>query len=609
MIQAIELQNFKCVQAAQRIDIRPLTLLFGPNSSGKSTVLDAVSVLCSAVLRANGLRSVFEGTEQGADVLQTVRNSQATASSPSVVRVAVDPVVGYQGWVNHAAPDAMCGAILRECCKASAAIEVGVRWGCDLWSFSPVVLELRINARTALVTALPSVVNRIAGYPIILDVHHPALADHIPAAWRRHYDTDSFNLTDAARGAFSAPAQLVYVLVDSGRQRASLIRQRLNCDDAPIVGGFGDERGWWSWQTQVAGLASRMLSEDRSVTNWRLWTQLSTDVPLWIAQACSSPDHSAYVGAHRQLSDAVVRQASDGSLVAEDDNEPPAASFWLSTLVGSPAVGATPSDSPHLSHGCLSVDGHRVSKWCSDTKRLDLGIELEVVPSFEVTASESLRRCIRDARPADVFEMLALLSELGLPSFRLRVRTRDGGSRDLSEVGEGIGCVLPVVVSALTVPGVVYIEQPEIHLHPRIEARLGDLFAYGLAHISASQSVLDGMSGLPSAPRASPCRIIETHSEHLVLRLLRRLRESASGTIAPEVAEWCDEIAAVASLEDAAPSVDRPRPLWLRTEDLAVVCAETTPHGTVYRPMKVTKDGELVGRWPGGFFEERWEEL
>ena len=41
-IAAIELENFKGIGPRQRVELRPITLLFGPNSAGKSTVLQAL---------------------------------------------------------------------------------------------------------------------------------------------------------------------------------------------------------------------------------------------------------------------------------------------------------------------------------------------------------------------------------------------------------------------------------------------------------------------------------------------------------------------------------------------------------------------------------------
>ena len=42
LITAIEIENFKGIGAPVRIDLRPITLLFGRNSAGKSTILQAL---------------------------------------------------------------------------------------------------------------------------------------------------------------------------------------------------------------------------------------------------------------------------------------------------------------------------------------------------------------------------------------------------------------------------------------------------------------------------------------------------------------------------------------------------------------------------------------
>ncbi|MYC69216.1 MAG: ATP-binding protein [Gemmatimonadetes bacterium] len=41
-ITSITIENFKCIRDAVTIPIRPITLLFGKNSAGKSTVLQAL---------------------------------------------------------------------------------------------------------------------------------------------------------------------------------------------------------------------------------------------------------------------------------------------------------------------------------------------------------------------------------------------------------------------------------------------------------------------------------------------------------------------------------------------------------------------------------------
>lgn len=84
----------------------------------------------------------------------------------------------------------------------------------------------------------------------------------------------------------------------------------------------------------------------------------------------------------------------------------------------------------------------------------------------------------------------------------------------LTDVGFGVSQVLPVIVECFYVPrrSIVIFEQPEIHLHPRVQADLADLF------VDAIRARENGM------PR--DCQfIIESHSEHFLRRLQRRIAE------------------------------------------------------------------------------------
>jgi len=78
--------------------------------------------------------------------------------------------------------------------------------------------------------------------------------------------------------------------------------------------------------------------------------------------------------------------------------------------------------------------------------------------------------------------------------------------------------------------------------------------------------------------------LLETHSEHLILRILRRVRETTEG-----------------KLESGRVSV--------HPEDVAVVFLEPTAKGSVVRHLPVTPDGDFGAPWPGGFFAERFKDL
>ncbi len=140
------------------------------------------------------------------------------------------------------------------------------------------------------------------------------------------------------------------------------------------------------------------------------------------------------------------------------------------------------------------------------------------------------------------------------------------------DVGVGVSQMVPVVVSCLRdVQGIVAIEQPELHVHPAIQVGIGDLF------IRAIQADDLGFG-------AGKSLLIETHSEHIMLRLLRRIRESHEDELPPGIT-------------------------GLKPNDLSVIYVEGSDEGVRFRALRVDEEGEFLDRWPRGFFEERAGEL
>jgi predicted ATPase len=103
------------------------------------------------------------------------------------------------------------------------------------------------------------------------------------------------------------------------------------------------------------------------------------------------------------------------------------------------------------------------------------------------------------------------LEEVGKDTniYRAKVKVSAGSPEVfLTDVGVGISQVLPVITLLHYVPegATVLLEQPEIHLHPSAQAALADLI------VSVSQ-------------RRNVQVVVESHSEHLILRLQRRIAE------------------------------------------------------------------------------------
>lgn len=99
------------------------------------------------------------------------------------------------------------------------------------------------------------------------------------------------------------------------------------------------------------------------------------------------------------------------------------------------------------------------------------------------------------------------------------VRVRDVRSRrwaNYADVGFGIGQVLPVLVEGLRTPegGIFVVQEPEIHLHPDAQLAMADF--------------------LIELMRSGRQVLIETHSEHLLLRVRRRILSGARDGLSPE---------------------------------------------------------------------------
>ena len=86
--------------------------------------------------------------------------------------------------------------------------------------------------------------------------------------------------------------------------------------------------------------------------------------------------------------------------------------------------------------------------------------------------------------------------------------TQNGLPLDITDVGFGISQVLPIIIQGfLAQPGsITIVEQPEIHLHPKMQADLGDLL---IDIVKTDNKKL----------------IVETHSEYILRRIRRRISE------------------------------------------------------------------------------------
>jgi predicted ATPase len=123
-------------------------------------------------------------------------------------------------------------------------------------------------------------------------------------------------------------------------------------------------------------------------------------------------------------------------------------------------------------------------------------------------------------------------------------------------------------------------DEPELHTHPRVQATMGDLL---IEATLAGESWPDQKSVL-----------IGSHSEHLLLRLLRRIRETGEGDLPAGHPGLTPDKLSVVYLESTGP---------------APADGQTSSVGIRATPLRIDSTGEFLDQWPHGFFEERAKEL
>ena len=146
-----------------------------------------------------------------------------------------------------------------------------------------------------------------------------------------------------------------------------------------------------------------------------------------------------------------------------------------------------------------------------------------------------------------------VIEEKGKLGHELRVKPKGSSEfQDLTNVGVGVSQVLPIVVTCLLadVGSTIVLEQPELHLHPRVQSRLSDLF---ISMIRLGKQI-----------------VIETHSEHIIERVRLRVAED---------------------LEDKV------------LRDTAIYFFAMSDGATEVTPVKLTKYG-AISDWPKDFFDQ-----
>lgn len=188
----------------------------------------------------------------------------------------------------------------------------------------------------------------------------------------------------------------------------------------------------------------------------------------------------------------------------------------------------------------------------------------ELVVDYPVPPEQNFFGHYRTERGRLIDGVILWLRRMGLvdavsaeetPKIGFRLTVNSPGLKmplDLTSVGVGISQVLPTLVLSLLTPldSVLIFEQPELHLHPKVQSVLGDFL-------------------LAISLMGKQC-LVETHSEHLINRLRRRIVESREKTVLPR---------------------------------LRIYFAEKEGTVSHFHQVKPNEFGSIL-EWPTGFFDE-----
>lgn len=558
----IEIENFKGISDRQEIKLRPITLLFGPNSAGKSTILQALHYLREILERGNvdadvtiaggvidlgGFATLVynherERTvtikvtmdlsdEQGVDGLPL--NAGLAMGDPEFAELPVRYLIGESAEYGDY-------AIIQE-----LAVQVDVRW--SEFEQAPYVSRLAVELDGEALAAIVSTAQEGRAQLTDFSFAHPLLRRAGPpddeledgdeeTVASSPLEDEVWSLAREAaadRSTPDIPADRLRIAVDTENGALPVL-------DRELVLGIRDPD------------VSKAELEERTPRVNGLRSLLSEMVLGPVRMLRDHLTEMTYIGPLREIPSRSYRpQVSPGE------------ARW--------AHGFAAWDLLYNDRGGDLMA--EVNQWLSDSGRLRTDYRLERVEYREVPVPSRLHQMFERGLTDDdlgdlqeIYESLPTRTEIALRDFKKGILVAPG------DVGVGITQMVPVVVSALhRQDGVLAIEQPELHVHPAIQVGMGDLF------IRAARRDPDRLF-------SGKALLIETHSEHIMLRLLRRIRETTDDELPPGVT-------------------------GLTADDLSVIYVEGGDDGARFRPLRVDEAGEFRDRWPHGFFGERAGEL
>lgn len=542
IIKSLTLSNFKGFSNEVRIELRPITMLFGANSAGKSSVLQALHYVREILERHNvnadrtlqggeaidlgGFLSLVHDHDDQKQIEIAIEMELGASSIPELVPDA------FEDWQTSDKDVWWMYETLQNIRREVQTVSVRLRVGWNGQREQPVVQGYEIDANGEWCLKIAASADgrdaqmRINHASSIFMVEGPD-GDQLLSELEDFVNAEDLGKDDSEPGAQQR---------STTQGKVSVLSSVLD-----MVKEAGMERpgdGLRAWLTGFRGALPRLdqmlyipAPGAKGAQNVYMVREFTAFLSwLTVGPALLLRDQlrqMRYIGPLRRI----PPRGFEVSLTKSDSAWSDGMAAWETLVTGSQNLV------------------ERVSEWMQSPARLGTG--------YAVT-----RRAYQEFNPNQPVPQ-------PIGPIRKRAQLVDGAGLTLQpqDVGVGISQVLPVVVAAQDgSASVVCIEQPELHIHPAVQVGLGDLFIDGAMN--------QGLSFL-----------IETHSEHLVMRLQRRMREQAAG-----------------ELPDGATRI--------KPDDVSFIYLDRSDEGTVAAcQIGLTADGKFDSPWPRGFFSERAVEV
>jgi hypothetical protein len=545
MISSLELENFKAFSTNQKIPFAPITLIFGANSAGKSSILQAVYLLTQSRRQRSSAGVLTPRSKNGivdlGNYSSFIFNHEIQRNLRIRVGIGNSWSVG-QGGLRQIFSDSRELGMTMEFSTTRPKDTIHLESFTLDWGKSSEFAAKFIDNRTI--------------RPDDLEPNPPA--DEFEGTAINQYAADSF----ATCSSFQAPNLLDTTIPETFEAQCAELLKRLDWELQSLSPDYKDDSHLSNLSAYISSLQSK--NRNRRGISEEIWKESLTQ---WIHLLSSQPTPTEV---REKLIDDYIGYAIsfDGFIPCMTQPVFNELSNLLSCLQ-IPNLGACACIAgfhlQDLLERVISIGPYRnpPSRWYYQATDQSLQSETNgtSIPAYLFENPKIVKETNRFLKALEIQYSIAPRSlgnqESGLFELRLRDLYRKKSVYvGLSDVGYGLSQILPVVVESIAASHrIILIEQPELHIHPKLQADLADMFIYGCGEYNNQY-------------------ILETHSEHLMLRLLRRVRE---GKISPEM--------------------------------LSVIYVSRGPFGSVVHSVRIDKNGDFMDDFPGGFFPERLDEL